>query len=63
MQELNVNIVKQVPVEHTVNEVRQSAGVYTNKVTSLSELSKLYENGMLTKEEFEQLKQEVISSQ
>ena len=63
VQELNVNIVKQVPVEHTVNEVRQSAGVYTNKVTSLSELSKLYENGMLTKEEFEQLKQEVISSQ
>lgn len=63
VQELNVNIVKQVPVEHTVNEVRQSAGVYTNKVTSLSELSKLYENGMLTKEEFEQLKQEVMSSQ
>lgn len=34
-----------------------------NKVTSLLELSKLYENGMLTKDEFEQLKQEVIGSQ
>ena len=52
-----------VSVEHTVNEVRKSTGVNTNKVTSLSELSKLYENGMLTKEEFEHLKQEVIGSQ
>lgn len=63
VQELYVNIVNPIPVEHTVNEVRKSTGVYTNKVTSLSELSKLYENGMLTKDEFEQLKQEVIGSQ
>ncbi len=63
VQELYVNIVNPVSVEHTVNEVRKSTGVNTNKVTSLSELSKLYENGMLTKEEFEHLKQEVIGSQ
>lgn len=63
VQELYVNIVNPIPVEHTVNKVRKSTGVYANKVTSLSELSKLYENGMLTKDEFEQLKQEVIGSQ
>ena len=63
VQELYVNIVNPVPVEHTVNEVRQRSNVYTNKVTSLSELSKLYENGMITQEEFEQLKKEVIGSQ
>lgn len=53
MQELYVNVVNLIPVEHTANAVRQSTNVSTNKVTSLSELSKLYENGMLTKEEFE----------
>ncbi len=63
VQELYVNVANQIPVGHTVNAAGQSTNVYTNKVTSLSELSKLYENGMLTKEEFEQLKQEIIGSQ
>ncbi len=63
VQELNVNIVKPASAAHTISPARQNAGAYTNKITSISELSKLYENGMITKEEFEQLKQEVISSQ
>ena len=63
VQELYVNVANSIPAEHTVNAAGQSTNVYTNKVTSLSELSKLYENGMLTKEEFEQLKQEIIGSQ
>ena len=40
-----------------------SAVSSTLVVSGISELSKLYENGMLTKEEFEHLKQEVIGSQ
>lgn len=62
VQELYVNVANPIPAGHTVNAAGQSTNVYANKVTSLSELSKLYENGMITKEEFEQLKQEVLGS-
>lgn len=62
VQELYVNIANPISAEHTANEVRQSTNVYADKVTSLSELSRLYENGIITKEEFEQLKHQVIGS-
>ena len=63
VQELNVNVVKSTPVEQTFHEGRQRTNVSTNKIGSLSELSKMYENGMLTKEEFETLKREIIGNQ
>ena len=63
VQELNVNIIKPISIEQTVNEVKQNTNVYADKVTSLSELSKLYENGVITKDELDRLKQEVIGSQ
>lgn len=46
-----------------IKQPNQPANVYGNKVNSLSELSKLYEQNMITQEEFEKLKQEIIDSQ
>lgn len=58
VQELSMTAIPVVNVAPMVN-----ASSPRNKVESLSELSKLYEQGMVSEEEFNKLKSEIINNQ
>ena len=57
VQQIIDNNVSKKPVEHTLQSGNET---HTDRISRLKELNELYEKGMLTKAEFDELKKDIL---